>query len=102
MADTKDIKFMPIGDQILVKPDEAETTTKTGIVLTENSAEKPKSGRVVKLGTAEGQLMIDNKSFKFTVKVGSKVYWSYGGREIELEGTKYLVMKEMELLGFED
>lgn len=96
------LKFKPIGDQILVKQDEAETKTKSGIILTESSAEAPKSGIVVKLGTAEGQVMIDNRPFKFTVKEGTKVFWSYGGREIEIDGEKYLVMREGELLGFEE
>lgn len=98
----KDIKFKPIGDQILIKPDEVETKTKSGLVITEESAEQPKSGIVVKLGTAEGMMMIDNKPFKFTVKVGDKVYWGYQGREIEIEGEKYLIMKELELLGYEE
>lgn len=97
-----EIKFKPIGDQILVKQDEAEKTTKSGIILTEGSSEAPKSGTVVKLGTADGQMMIDNRPFKFTVKEGSKVFWSYGGREVEIEGEKYLVMREGELLGFEE
>lgn len=97
------ISFKPIGDQILVKPDEPETTTKSGIILTGDSAEKPKSGTVVKLGTYEGLVMLDNKPFKFTVKEGSKVYWSgYGGSEIELDGVKYLVMRESQLLGFDE
>jgi len=97
-----EIKFKPIGDQILVKPDEAETKTKSGLILSEGSVEAPKTGKVVKLGTAEGQMMMDNRPFKFTVKAGSKVYWSYGGREIEIDGEKYLVMKEMDLLGYEE
>jgi chaperonin GroES len=96
------IKFKPIGDQILVKQDEPETKTKSGLILTKDSADAPKTGKVVKLGTADGQMMIDGKPFKFTVSVGSKVYWSYGGRELEIDGEKYLVMRESELLGFEE
>lgn len=96
------LKFKPIGDQILVKQDEVETKTKSGLILTESSSEAPKSGTVVKLGTAEGQIMMDNRPFKFTVKEKTKVYWSYGGRDIEIDGEKYLVMRESELLGFEE
>ncbi len=97
-----DIKFKPIGDQILVKQDVAETKTKSGIILTENSVDAPKTGKVIKLGTAEGQVMMDNRPFSFTVKAGTKVYWGYGGRELEIDGEKYLVMRESELLGFEE
>lgn len=96
------LKFKPIGDQILVKPDSAETKTKSGLILTADSAEAPKSGVVVKLGTANGQIMMDGKPFSFAVKEGAKVFWGYGGREIEIDGEKYLVMREGELLGFEE
>jgi chaperonin GroES len=96
------INFKPIGDQILVKQDAVETKTKSGLILTESSTEAPKSGTVVKLGTADGQIMMDNRPFTFTVKEGTKVYWGYGGREIEIDGEKYLVMRETELLGFEE
>ena len=98
----KEIKFRPIGDQILIKPDDVETKTKSGLIISEDSAEKPKSGVVVKLGTADGMVLMDGKPFKFAVKVGDKVYWGYQGREIEIDGVNYLIMKEMELLGFEE
>lgn len=96
------IKFKPIGDQILVKPDEAETKTKSGLVLTEDSTEKPKSGTVVKLGTHQGKNMMDGSKFEFAVKEGTKVFWSYPGREIEIDSEKYFVMREADLLGFEE
>jgi chaperonin GroES len=96
------IKFKPLGDNILIKPGEVETKTKSGIFLTEDSAEKPKWGTVVALGNAEGKLLMDGSKFEFSVKVGNKVYWRFGGSEIELDGDKYLVMKESELLGIEE
>ncbi|BDQ04551.1 MAG: 10 kDa chaperonin [Candidatus Dojkabacteria bacterium] len=97
MADK--IKFKPIGDRVLVKPDEPETKTKSGIILTENSVEKPKSGIVLALGTG---IMSDGKEYKFTVKEGARVYWGYGGNEMEIDGEKYLVISEGQLLGYDE
>lgn len=95
-----DIKFKPLGDNVLVKPGEAETKTKSGIVLTESSADKPKWGTVVAVG--QGYFDPMTKQFMpLTVQEGDKVYWSYQGQEIELDGEKYFVMKESQLLGIE-
>jgi co-chaperonin GroES (HSP10) len=71
-------------------------------VLTEDGTEKPKSGTVIKLGTHQGKVMSDGSKFEFAVKEGSKVFWSYPGRDIEIDGEKYLVMREADLLGFEE
>ena len=99
MAEQK-IRFKPLGVNVLVKPDEAETKTKSGIVLTEDTSEKPRSGTIAALGT--GGYTPTGQQFAFTVKVGDKVYWRYGGSELELDGVKYLVMAETELLGIEE
>ncbi len=98
----ENMKFKPLGDNILVKPAEAETKTKSGIFLTEDSVEKPKWGTVVAIGNAQGKLLMDGTKFEFSVKVGDKVYWSYQGQEFEYDGQKYLVMKESQLLGIEE
>lgn len=97
-----EIKFTPLGDYVLVRPDKPEAKTKSGLVLTEGTLDSPKSGVVVKLGTAEGKILNGDKPFNFTVKVGTRVFWSYGGREIEIDGEKYLVIKESDILGFEN
>jgi chaperonin GroES len=97
-----EIKFKPMGDQILIKPDEVETKTKSGLILSETSVDSPKTGLVVKLGSLEGKLGLDNQQFQFDVKVGTRVFWNYRGVELELDGVKYLVMPQGQLLGFEE
>lgn len=96
MADK--IKFKPIGQYILVKPEEAEKTTKSGVVLVEKDPERPQKGTVVELGS--GVLLPNGEMIPFALKVGDKVYFKkYGGTEIELDNEKYLVMTEGEILG---
>jgi chaperonin GroES len=95
-----DIKFKPLGDYLLVKPEEAETKTKSGIVLTESSTETPKRGKVVAVGN--GYFDVMTKQFMpLTVKANDNVYWSggYGVNEITIDGEKYLVLKESQILG---
>src|SRR5687767_3397118 len=92
------IKFKPLGPNILVRPTKAETTTKTGVVLVQKDEERPQSGEVVALGT--GVIMPDGKISQFAVREGDEVLFKkYGGTEIDLDGEKYLVLTEMDILG---
>jgi chaperonin GroES len=99
MAGNK-LKFKLLGSNILVKPDEAETKAKSGIILTEGSTEKPKSGVVVAVGT---QNYLDNgQPVGFNVKVGDRVHWLFGGNDVEMDGEKYLVFRESQLFAVEE
>jgi chaperonin GroES len=81
----------PMGARVLVRPLEKEAMTKSGLVLPETAKEKPQQGVVEALGTEE-EMMTD-------LAVGDKVlYAKYTGTEIEVEGTKYLVLEENDVL----
>lgn len=95
-----DIKFKPLGMKILVKQDSAETTTKSGIVLTESGTEKPKKGTVIAVGSGIFDPMSKQQIVPGII-IGQKVYWNYAGPELELEGEKYIVLEESSLLGTE-
>ncbi len=87
------ITFKPIADRVLVKPAEAEQTTKGGIIIPDTAKEKPQRGKVVAIGTGK-------KDEPMTVKVGDIVlYGKYSGTEINLEGEEYLIMRESDILG---
>ena len=64
-------KLRPLGDKILVKRVEAETKTKSGIVLPDSAKEKPKRGKVQALGT--GKRLDDGTTAAFSVKIGDEV-----------------------------
>ena len=92
---------MTPGDRLIVEPDSAEQTTKSGIVLPESAQEKPQSGTVIAVG--EGRITDDGKTIPLHVQNGDKViYTKYGGTEIKVEGSEYLIVKENDILAIEE
>lgn len=82
--------IQPLGENILVKPMEAETKTKSGIVIPETAKEdRPQQGKVMAVG--------DDKKIK--VKKGQIVIFAkYGGTEIKVAGQEYLIVKNEDIL----
>lgn len=94
----KATKINPLDDRVLVKPQEAETKTATGIYLPEGAQEKPQHGKIVAAGP--GKLNDDGGRTKLTVKKGDTVlYGKYAGTEIDIDGVTHMIMRESELLG---
>ncbi len=86
----------PLGERLIVKPKEKETTTASGIIIPDTSKEKPVMGEVVAVGSGE---VIDGKRIPLDVKVGDTVMYSkYAGNEIKYEGVEYLILKQSEVL----
>ena len=74
----------PLSDRVLIKMEEAEETTKSGILLAGSAKEKPQVASVVAVGPGG---MVDGKEVTMHVKVGDKVITSkYSGTEIKLDG----------------
>ncbi|MBS3944481.1 MAG: co-chaperone GroES [Melioribacter sp.] len=91
-------KIQPLQDRVIVKPKEAEETTKGGIILPDTAKEKPIEGTIVAVG--EGKTTEDGKLIKLTVKVGDTVlYGKYSGTEVKIEGEEYLIMRESDIYG---
>jgi chaperonin GroES len=92
----------PLHDKILVKRDEAETKTATGIFLPETSKDKPKTGVIEAVG--DGSLNTETGArIPLTVKKGDRVIFSsYAGTEVKLEGTELLIMSEDDILAVID
>lgn len=89
--------FKPIGDRILVRTKEPEKTTKSGIVLVQED-EKLNYGEVVAVGSHFNQL--NGKKIPLQVKVGDQIHFGqYGGQDISIDGEKFLVMRESDVLG---
>ena len=92
------VNVRPLGDRVLVQPLEEAEVKKGGIIIPDTAKEKPQEGKVVALGT--GTRDEDGKVIDFTVKKDDKVLISkYGGTEIKIEGTSYLIMREDDFLG---
>ena len=75
----------PLGDRVLIKMKEAEETTKSGIILTTGSKEKPQIAEVVEVGPGE---KVDGKLQEMYVKKGDNVYVS------KYAGTLWKIIKE--------
>jgi chaperonin GroES len=90
-------KLRPLGDKILVKRVEAESKTKSGIVLPDTAKEKPKRGKVLAVG--DGRRLDNGERAAFTVKKGDEViFTSYAGTEFKIDGEEVLVMSEDDVL----
>ena len=90
----------PLGDRVLIKMKEAEETTKSGIILTTGSKEKPQIAEVVEVGPGE---KVDRKIQEMYVKKGDNVYVSkYAGTEVKYEGQDYIIVKQDDILAIVD
>ena len=98
MAKAKKTSIAPLDDRVLVKPQEAEDKTASGIYLPEGAKEKPQTGTVVAAGP--GKINDDGVRTQLTVKKGDTVlYGKYAGTEIDVDGETHMIMRESELLG---
>ena len=82
----------PLADRVLVKPQAAEEKTVGGIIIPDTAKEKPLRGEILAVcqGTKDEQMVL---------KVGDQVlYGKYAGTELELDGEKYLIMRQQDVL----
>ncbi len=93
------MKIRPLHDSVIVKRQEEERTTASGIVLPDAATKKPLQAEVIYVGP--GKLDNNGKQIPMTVKPGDKVLiaseWS--GKEFKFEGQDYLKLNEDEIIG---
>ena len=90
-------KLKPLADRLVVEPIEGEEVTASGIFVPETAKEKPQEGKVVAVGP--GRKDDDGDRIEMDVADGDRVlYAKYAGTEIKLEDTKYLILKESDIL----
>ena len=92
------MNFKPLSNHLFIEPIEEEKTTKSGIVLPETAEkEKPIRGKVIAVGS--GKINEKGERIAMSVKVNDIVLFKkYGPDEIEIEGKKYLVGDEDDIL----
>ena len=92
-----ELKLRPLGDRVWIEPIEQEETTASGIILPETAKEKPQEGKVLAVGP--GVRNDKGERQPLDVKVGNRVLFAkYAGTEVKHEGTKYLIMRESDIL----
>ena len=90
------MKLSPLTDRVVLKQLEAEETTKSGIILTSASQEKPQEAEVIAVGLGG---MVDGKEVTMQVKEGQKVIYSkYAGTEVKLDGQEYIIVRQNDIL----
>ena len=86
------MNIRPLADRVLIEPAAAEEKTIGGIIIPDTAKEKPLQGKVVATGNG-------TKDEEMVVKNGDTVlYGKYAGTEIELDGEKYLIMRQADVL----
>jgi len=90
------MNLKPLGDRVILKQDEAEQTTASGLYLATEAKEKPQTGVVLAVG--EGKMDKDGKYLPMPVKEGDKViYGKFGGTEITIDGEEVLILRADDL-----
>ena len=90
------LKMKPLGDRVVVLPGKEQEVKKGGIIIPDTAKEKPQQGEVVAVGPGK---VDDGKRVPPEVKVGDDVLYSkYGGTEVEVDGVKYLILREDDIL----
>ena len=88
-------------DRVVIKIEQAEQTTASGLVIPETAKEKPQEARVVAVGPGR----VDEKGNRIPVdiKEGDVVVFSrYGGTEVKYQGEEYLILSVRDVLAIVD
>jgi chaperonin GroES len=86
----------PLSDRVLIEPAKAEEVTAGGIIIPDSAKEKPLKGKVKAVGNG-------TKDEEMIVKAGDTVlYGKYAGTEIEVDGEKFLMMRQSDILAIVD
>ena len=92
------MKLRPLADRVIVKQSDAEERTKSGIVLPDTAKEKPTKGKVISVGP--GKLDDKGRPMELSVRKGDTVFYGkYSGTDIEVDGEKFVILREPDILG---
>ena len=90
------MKLVPLADRVVLKQSTPEEKTKSGIILTSQSQEKPQQAEVVAVGPGG---LVDGKEVTMNVNPGDMVIYSkYAGNEVKLEDEEYILVKQSDIL----
>jgi chaperonin GroES len=88
----------PLDDRIVVRPNEAEEKTASGLVIPDTAKEKPQQGEVLAVGPGR-RADSTGELIPLDIKVGDTVLYSkYGGTEVTVDGEDLLVLSSRDVL----
>ncbi|WP_201457013.1 co-chaperone GroES [Chlamydia sp. 17-3921] len=91
------LRIQPLGDRILVKREEENSSTRGGIILPDTAKKKQDRAEVLVLGT--GKRNDDGQILPFEVKVGDIVLMDkYAGQEITIDDEEFVILQSSEII----
>jgi chaperonin GroES len=92
------MNLQPLEDRIVVRPNESEETTASGLVIPDTAKEKPQQGEVLAVGPGR-RAESSGELIPLDIKTGDTVVYSkYGGTEITIEGEDLLILTSRDVL----
>lgn len=90
------MKLLPLADKVVLKQLEAQETTKSGLILTSQSQEKPQEAIVVAVGPGG---MVGDTNIEMVLKEGDRVIFPrYGAMEVKFQGEEFLILRQNDIL----
>lgn len=90
------MKLRPLGDRVILKYQEAEEKTQSGIILPDNAKEKPQEAMVVAAGSG---MSCGGKNIQMQVKEGDRVIFSkYAGTEVKIDEEEYTIVSQNDIM----
>jgi chaperonin GroES len=90
------MKLRPLGDRVLVRPDDSDKPLPSGLVIPDTAKEKPQEGLILAVGPGAYH---EGTRIPLDVKEGDRIVYSkYGGTEVTLEGEDLLILAERDIL----
>ncbi|MEM1330903.1 MAG: co-chaperone GroES [Planctomycetota bacterium] len=96
------VDIRPLHDKILVRRDEAEDRTESGLYLPESSKDKPKTGIIEAVGDGKLNTETGDRTPLAVSKGDRVIFASYAGTEVKLGDDSVLIMSEDEVLAIVD
>lgn len=96
-TESKKTNIQPLFDNVLIRPQDAETKTASGIILPDSVKEKPQVGVIMAIG--EGKISPKGEKHPMVVKVGQSVmYKKWGGNEVKVNGEEWTLVSQEDIL----
>jgi len=90
------MKLRPLGDRVLVRPDDSDKPLPSGLVIPDTAKEKPQEGVILAVGPGAYH---EGNRIPLDVKEGDRIVYSkYGGTEVSVEGEDLLILAERDIL----
>lgn len=90
------MQLKPLGDRVVLRQEEAEEKTQSGIILPDSAKEKPQTAVVIAVGPGNVK---NGKKTEMQVKEGDHVIYSqYSGKDVKLDDEEYIIVDQSDII----